>query len=681
MSFIKRFDAAPVCYSKPLDSVKNWNDHFFRVDSTAFPLSVSLKSKILSKDPLPKLSRYDIEACEFLRTHTSPFWKFSEPFLCWVGISRYYTLEENSYLTFWDGEEGGYILFCILGFIVLLLLTFFLVAVFAEMDLFAFIRHSDPTKVRIGEQNLTDREVKLLKMTEGRTILLDPPVTATPEDSGDTIDKMFDEGNDANQEQSVGKDDDVLEEVGVEKAKKKQKRKITEGVSSFVYPPKKLLDDDQSLPPLTGRKSLFALRGMVSEGSTIPSDVAEPLVTAFVTPMSDVGPVDYVSGLNYRLVLPISAVDVPVVTVFVTTTIDANVATSSKAKDAPKDFEHIGDFASACGVDADAASISNWKVTNDSVLDDPYATLLLEKDAEIIHLRSLLSLKETKAAEAISLRSQLSVVEAANAAKGTKLRDLKENNFALEWENNVLSKKVEALESVVASKEVNLLSLSFRVVNLTVDFSSFQLSRDEINSKKNSLKSAFELFKEQAEKMQNDQVDVLSDPKCLSSPEYLSVMDEAIDRSIDKGIQDGLAAGVSFSLLAQLEANKDDSMADIMDLLCLEGLAVIIRETSLAFSLEVAYNHVQRLRGDAAAHRLSLMDSILPLVEPLSARNLTGEATSPTDFTTAVTTTLSTTFVQTHLVHAELSTNVPLSPKVVFEEEELDTTPEHVPAL
>nr|GEW04209.1 hypothetical protein [Tanacetum cinerariifolium] len=432
-----------------------------------------------------------------------------------------------------------------------------------EMDLFAFILHSDPTKVRIGERNLADRE-----------------------DSDDSIDKMFDEGNDANQEQSVGKDDDVLEE---------------------------LRDDHQSLPPFTGGKSLFTLRGMVPEGSTIPSDVAELLSL-----LSD--------GFRYHI-------------------IDVNVATSSKTKDAPKDFEHIGDSESACGVDADAASISKWKVTNDSILDDPYVCpditdhLLPEKDTEIAHLRSLLSLKEAKAAKDISLRSQLSVVEAADAAKGTELRDLKEKNFALEWENNVLSKKVEALESVVASKE------------------------------KNSLNSAFELFKEEVEKMQDEQVDVLT--KCLSSPEYLSVMGEAICRSIDKGMHDWLAAGIKHGIarrsITDVTAFNPSTESDYI--------------AAINALQEVAHNRDQRLRGDAAARCLFLMDFILPLVEPLSARNLTGEASSPMDFTIVATNTLSTTFVQAHLVPAALSIDVPLCPKVVFEEKELDTTPEHVPAL
>ncbi|GKD89682.1 hypothetical protein Tco_1365189 [Tanacetum coccineum] len=128
--------------------------------------------------------------------------------------------------------------------------------------------------------------------------------------------------------------------------------------------------------------------------------------------------------------------------------------------------------------------------------------------------------------------------------------------------------------------------------------------------------------------------------------------------------------GVSFSVLAQLEAHKDASMADIMDLFRLESpvaetseayplqpsldelmIAIhlledqeIIGETSLAFSLERAHNRVQWIRGDAVARRLSLTDSILLLVEPLSARNLIGEASSSAGPPTAVTTALSTTF-------------------------------------
>ncbi|GJW35360.1 hypothetical protein Tco_0058280, partial [Tanacetum coccineum] len=741
------------------------------------------------------------------------------------------------------------------------------------MDLFAFICHSDPTKVRVGERNLAEHEVKLLKMTQGRTIPLNPPVTAASRNSADSIDKMFNEGDDANQEHLVVALD--TSGVGAEKAKKRRKRKAIGGVSGSDYPPKKLRDDYQPLTPPTGGKSLFALREMVPEGSAIPSDAMGFVGTAFATPASDVGPVDSVSGLNLRTrplheryvissdsshhsdsyfeaaSLVRSVADVPVVTVVVTTTADANVATGSKAKDVPKNFEHIGDSVFAGGIEVNAASISKLKkpsISSDSFyasqsldtetlhlvyvprrklramdydhlysefnvgdarqvclgaevrmraehtlekkneLEDKcaeQANLLSERDAEIAHLRSLLSLREVEAVEAISLRGQLTVLEAADAAKGAELRDLKEKDFALEGEKNVLSEQVEALKSMAASKEVELTSLSSQVAKLTADLSGFQLSRDELNSKvasleserdclvtqRNSLESAFEFFKEQVEKMQDEQVGVLGDrvaainsdfmemalhinaefyprylttiagrrwllgrglklvlSKCLLSPEYLSAMGEAIGRAIDKCMQDGLAAGiehgvagrsvtdvaaynpsaesnyvvvvnalqgVSFSLLTQLEAHKDASMADIMDLLRLECPTaetskacplqpsldelmilihlledqVIIGETSLAFSLEVAHNRVQWLRGDAAARRLSLTNSILPLVEPLSARSLIGEASSSVGPPTTVTTALSTTFAQACPVPTAPSTDVPPSPKVVFEEE------------
>ncbi|GKE92443.1 hypothetical protein Tco_1573538, partial [Tanacetum coccineum] len=190
--------------------------------------------------------------------------------------------------------------------------------------------------------------------------------------------------------------------------------------------------------------------------------------------------------------------------------------------------------------------------------------------------------------------------------------------------------------------------------------------------------------------------------KCLSSPEYLSAMGEAIGRVIDKGIQDSLVAGIEHGtagksitdVAAFNPSTEGDYVAAINSLQAgqlqpsLDKLMipihrledqVIIGETSLAFSLEVAHNRLLRLRGYAAVRRLSLMDSMLLLIEPISARNLTDEASPSADVATAVTTTLSTTFAQTYPVSETLSTLVPPSPKVVFEEEELDTTLEHAP--
>ncbi|GKB05469.1 hypothetical protein Tco_0833664, partial [Tanacetum coccineum] len=281
--------------------------------------------------------------------------------------------------------------------------------------------------LRVGERNLAKREVKLLKMTEGRTVTLDTPATAASGDSDDSIDRLFDEEHDV----------------------KKRKRKVVGDASGSVYPPKKLRDDHQSLPPNTSGKSLATLRGMISEGSDLPSGATEPLIVASLAPMSDVGPVDSVSGLNLRTLPPhvryvVSSdgshhsdsyseatsfarslvADAPVVTVAITTTADANVAASSKVRDVSKDFKNIGDYASVGGVNADAASISKLKKTFAST-DSSFASQSLE--TETMHRACLGAEVRMRAEHTLEKK-----VEIADAAKSTKLRDLKEKNFALE---------------------------------------------------------------------------------------------------------------------------------------------------------------------------------------------------------------------------------------------------------
>ncbi|GKB62218.1 hypothetical protein Tco_0918404, partial [Tanacetum coccineum] len=138
VSFGKRPGNTATCYTKPLDSLKNWNDRFFWVDAFACPASFPWNaSTTMSKDPFPKSSHYNAEHYATLVAYPAPFHKYPEPFLCLVGISRYYTLDENTYPQFLrDNNE--------------------------EMDLLAFIRTADPTKVRIGERQRGEDEPKLL---------------------------------------------------------------------------------------------------------------------------------------------------------------------------------------------------------------------------------------------------------------------------------------------------------------------------------------------------------------------------------------------------------------------------------------------------------------------------------------------------------------------------------------
>ncbi|GKE70128.1 hypothetical protein Tco_1528200 [Tanacetum coccineum] len=332
-------------------------------------------------------------------------------------------------------------------------------------------------------------------------------------------------------------------------------------------------------------------------------------------------------------------------------------------------------------------------------------------DAEIAHLRSLLSLKETEAAEAIHLRSQLSVVEVADTAKSTELRDLKERNFALEREKDAMSEKVTTLESMTTSKETELASLTAQVVQLTSDLSLFKLSRNELSFKvafleserdmladqRSSLESAFKLFKGRMEAIQDEQATVLGnrvaelDAQLLEMAAHLDeevdhgkagrdlFVIEAYDPSTEAKYIDVMNAlgTVDFSLLSELKSKKDASMVDLMDSLCLVGpLAkipravdlqpspkqlmlplyrpendVVLGETSLSFSLQVVHSRVQRVRGEIKEKRLLLTDIMVPLVEPLSTKSLIGKAsTSAIHATTEPITTLSTTFASSDVV-------------------------------
>nr|GEY73820.1 hypothetical protein [Tanacetum cinerariifolium] len=81
-------------------------------------------SKGVPKDHFPKSSEFNTKHFATLVALSAPFHKYLEPFLCLVGISRYYTLGEDAYPEFLgDNDEG--------------------------MDLLAFIRTVDPTKVRV----------------------------------------------------------------------------------------------------------------------------------------------------------------------------------------------------------------------------------------------------------------------------------------------------------------------------------------------------------------------------------------------------------------------------------------------------------------------------------------------------------------------------------------------------
>nr|GEV30122.1 hypothetical protein [Tanacetum cinerariifolium] len=179
MSFSKRQGTDAVCYTKPLDSLKGWNDHFFLIDAFACHALFMWHTGVL-RDMIPKPSEFSPEHYATLVAYPAPFYKYLKPFLYLVGMSRNYTWDENTYPQFLRNDDE-------------------------EIFLLSFIRTADPTKVRIGERQREEDEPKLLETTVGRVV---PLLPVTPDRSSSemeaSVDKLFDEGEVVSRRSKVG---------------------------------------------------------------------------------------------------------------------------------------------------------------------------------------------------------------------------------------------------------------------------------------------------------------------------------------------------------------------------------------------------------------------------------------------------------------------------------------------
>ncbi|GJX36835.1 hypothetical protein Tco_0248392 [Tanacetum coccineum] len=689
MSFSKRLDTAPVCYTKPLDLLKHWNDSFFWVDASVFPLSVPLHTKkTVTRDPSPTTDEFSAEACDFLATHQAPFHKFSKLFLYLVGISRYYDLDDNVYPIF-----------------------------LTEMDLFAFIRHADPTKVRIGK-----RKIKVGATAAATVPFVTSSVTLTPEREGSGHTYSIPGPNLGTQHPAerfvISSNSSHRSSTNAEDAE------VTSIVRSSVPPP----------PVLTAAVATTAIAG----------------ATSALVHESGIGPVH--RSIFRDPASPNAA--------------EADVAGPSQPAGAEV---FVDTFYISQEMDSKALRqtyVPKWNMINDSAHDDPevcqsmvdqlaplrerkkferkcnrQADLLKEKDVEIANLKDQLSLKKVEAAKVIRLRGQVTAVEVAEGARVNELDGFKAWNRVLEGEKSTLEGHVMTLESAASAKNAECASLSAQTAKLTQDLSDLQLLFDEQN--------------EQYAAVHDEQVKILSDKvagldaelmgmalhldeefyprflttiagrrwilgcdlrlvvmKCLQSPEYLAALGEAIGRAINTGMHNRLEAGIDhrrdgwsvvviaaydpsveakyvffvhalygldFPLLSQPESQKDVSIADIMSLLHLKGPAA---ETLEASQLQPSYEQLMLLIYWMEYNVVIGETSLSFSLDVVHARASTSGVPATADLTTA----LPTTFAQTgsvpsilvldyEVLDVEPQTEAPSPASVVFEKEELETTP------
>nr|GEW84007.1 hypothetical protein [Tanacetum cinerariifolium] len=694
MSFSKRQGNNVVCYTKPLDSLKGWNDHLFWVDAFACPaLFPWHNSKSVSKDPLPKSSQFNAKHYATLVVYPAPFHKY-------------------------------------------------------QIDLFSFIHTADPTKVRVGERQRAKDKPRLIDTTVGRVVPLLPVAHAhSSSELAASVEKLFDEGVSSGH---VKQGDSASGGQGAGTQLVGGTAEVTaEDVASLLPRRQKKRKADAVQRLLAGAVQNAEVRGEVAP--------TLPFVTSYVsaTPEHEGGDhTDSASRADLRTFGPPPRPSALVVAAAITTTSIVDPAIVVKEKTVkPSIFSAdsasagrtnlaIGDFTDLSGYDFLVGGIRTvisidtdiqkvympyWSVTNGARLDDGRIfcemvdeerrrmksvveekdTLLTARDEEIRSLKAQLLLKEVEAAKAIRLCAKDSNFKAVEKSLQGEVEALKERSYTLEKEKNELNVKVADLAASVKVKEQEVADLDAQLT---------------------SVKSHNDSLVDQLEKFQNEQMRVVNDKfdklhadfvemalhleerlypyllttiscrmwllahdvdlaivECLNSPEYLSALGAAISKSIENGMQDGLAAGidhgkegrvltdvaaynpsmeddyvsalqdlhnVNLPLLSELKVNKDASVETLMNILRLEN--VLAERLGLNDS-QPRVDQLMKIKNNIANQRSALRDVFVPLVEPFSSAVLMGTEGTPST-AAGVTTALSMAFASTSFVPL-LSTN------------------------
>ncbi|GJX78756.1 hypothetical protein Tco_0326905, partial [Tanacetum coccineum] len=226
-----------------------------------------------------------------------------------------------------------------------------------------------------------------------------------------------------------------------------------------------------------------------------------------------------------------------------------------------------------------------------SIVDDQVDALKV-KEKEMEDLKAQLLLREAEVAEVIRLRAEVSKFQATEKSLRCEVEALRERNMSLEKEKGMLDIKVVDLAAMVKVRkqeaaDVDVMVTSIKLQNDRLVDHFYPHLLNTIAGRRWLLTHGIEL----------------AISKCLNSTEYLSALGAAICKAVEKGMQDGLYAGithgaegrtltdvaaynqnaeadylsalqrlqsVNFSLVAELKSNKDANTKAIMDLLKLE---------------------------------------------------------------------------------------------------------------
>ncbi|GJR46421.1 hypothetical protein Tco_1314524 [Tanacetum coccineum] len=601
-SFAKRSTSAP-SFPKPPDSIKNWADHFFWVDSCVFPISVCLyMGGVPEKDPAPHLTAHQDQTVKLLESHKALFRGYPECFLCLVGLSLYYPFDDNSYSAFECPDR-------------------------TDMGLLDFIKTADPRKVRTVEVQKGDDQVTLLESTRHCFM---PLVIPAAGGSGSAAATEIPAPTERRQE-SVAEEDAYLEladpgegtamvrqsdeEVVTKQPKKIKKKRLTK--QSDVLPAKKLRADHPSLASGTGGKTLAGLEQIMPAGSRLLA--REQSATPSVAPPQESESFVDLSAkasLQIRTTMGSSStLSAPVDIVAATTTstkaklaadVNPDLAGPSQLEELEGSDDSFYELATLDPSEAKRWYVPRWNITNDSLLDDDFSCrtlvdrvaehelelkeklnakyaacgkLLEKKDSEILRLKSQLAEKVAETAKVVHLRDQVSSLSGEKSALTAEVPALKVTFTQKDHDISLLESRATHLESALNDAQVPCTEAGTNITLLASE-------RDRLASEVSSLRVGFKDFKEKMEIQQEEQaqelynrvdeleahvMDVFSRLeggfyptyltllagrrwlltyeiqlpllKCLKSLEYQGILGHALGWAIDFGMQEGLEAG------------------------------------------------------------------------------------------------------------------------------------------
>nr|GEY74005.1 cold-regulated 47 [Tanacetum cinerariifolium] len=628
------------------------------------------KQSHVVRDPFPITADFNAEDYATLVAHPSPFWKFTEPFLRFVRLSRHYTLDEDNYP--WFVDRNG-----------------------EDMDLFAFIHIPDPTKVRVVERNELRKKrqaatkawgsshpPKKLKSEYGA-----PNVAAdagkSPSDLGDLLAKSM-----------------LIVESGVEVA-----ATLPFVTSSVSAKP----ECDIGVPTALERflissdSSHHSSNAYEPEVASVSSTAVPEPGTKVVTPVhasmfQDSNPIGTmrpnVAGPSHALEKELSV-----------GSREVNSENLQEVYVSRWNYEElfikfsVGTAQQAC-LSAKVRMQTEFCLSERGRFEselEKQIDLLKTKDKEVEDLKAQLFLKEAEAAEAIRLHAEASNFEAMERSLWDELSILNERNAILEKERNALDGKATDLEASVTGKEREITTLNAQLTAIKSQNNNFV---DQVRSFALSLFFFFYIFLSACFRLVSDGSALeekfyprlfttisgcrwllthgmeLAVTKCLHSFEYLSAFGAAIRKAIEKGMQDGLAVGITHCAegrtLADVAGYNPSTEANIdtlMNILRLEDTLaerlgcigsqphvdplmfpvhhhpdkVVVGATSLSFSLDVSNARVWKIKENIMSEGSAPRDVFIPLFEPFSSEVLTGTGGTSKTVPAIVTTTLSTT--------------------------------------